>query len=193
MRKNSIFTRLVSLTVAFAIVLTIGGSVFAKRIRDITLGTAITVSVNNNSSDWYTFTPTHTGEYTLTASRLTKNVQSTGTIATSTNPTSANPSWTNRLQQIGSDERTTTLNLNAGTTYSFRVRSSGKPSRDYTFTLSANFATISFNGNGSTSTMDSVYPTLNQAYTLPACTMERDDYEFAGWATSATGDVVYAD
>ena len=85
MRKNSIFTRLVSLTVAFAIVLTIGGSVFAKRIRDITLGTAITVSVNNNSSDWYTFTPTHTGEYTLTASRLTKNVQSTGTIATATN------------------------------------------------------------------------------------------------------------
>jgi len=192
MRKNSIFTRLVSLTVAFAMVLTIGGSVFAKRIRDITLGTAITVSVTKNSKDWYTFTPTHTGEYTLTARRLT-NASSTGTIATSTNTTAKKPTWTDVLDEIGSSNATKTLTLIAGTTYGFRVRHGSDNERQYTFTLSANFATISFNGNGSTSTMDSVYPALNQAYTLPACTMTREDYEFAGWATSATGDVVYAD
>lgn len=192
MRKNSIFTRLVSLTVAFAMVLTIGGSVFAKRISDITLGTAITVSVTKNSKDWYTFTPTHTGEYTLTARRLT-NASSTGTIATSTNTTAKKPTWTDVLNNIGSSNATKTLTLIAGTTYGFRVRHGSDQERQYTFTLSANFATISFNGNGSTSTMDSVYPTLNQAYTLPACTMTREDYEFAGWATSATGDVVYAD
>ena len=55
------------------------------------------------------------------------------------------------------------------------------------------FNTISFDANGGQGSMDSVEVEPNSSVTLPECTFTRTGYEFAGWALSSTGVVVYSD
>ncbi|MBR1955421.1 MAG: InlB B-repeat-containing protein [Clostridia bacterium] len=66
-----------------------------------------------------------------------------------------------------------------------------------TVTLWANWETIdytlAFNANGGTGTMASQTELVGQNVTLPTNTFTRTGYTFAGWATSASGSVAYAD
>ena len=73
---------------------------------------------------------------------------------------------------------TTTLTLERGKTYVIYV------SQSYT---------ISFNSNGGNGNMASVEVEPNASVTLPKCTFTRTGYEFAGWALSPTGVVMYSD
>ena len=52
---------------------------------------------------------------------------------------------------------------------------------------------ISFNANGGQGNMDSVEVEPNSSVTLPECDFTRTGHEFAGWALSSTGTVVYSD
>jgi len=205
MKKNKALKRFISLIVAISMIFTLGLTVLAQNSGALTLGTSVdTTTVNSSSRYYYTFTPTVTGAYTLTAKRYNNSAGSGRiTIYTSVTGSSGYETFSGEVAtyNVTSTRNQTfpttgTLQLQAGTTYYFRVRSSnsyGTTNSRMTMTLNKNFATITFNGNGSTSTMDNFYPTLNTASSLPACTMTRDGYEFAGWATSAAGDVVYAD
>lgn len=55
--------------------------------------------------------------------------------------------------------------------------------------------TIAFNANGGGGTMSSIPMTYGESKNLPACTFtpKSSIYAFSGWATSASGAVVYAD
>ena len=55
--------------------------------------------------------------------------------------------------------------------------------------------TVAFNKNdaGATNAMAAVVWPFDAARQLPACTFGKDGYDFAGWATRADGEVVYAD
>ncbi|MBQ2710800.1 MAG: InlB B-repeat-containing protein [Clostridia bacterium] len=53
--------------------------------------------------------------------------------------------------------------------------------------------TLAFNSNGGTGTMASQTKLVGASVTLPENTFTRTGYTFAGWATSATGDVKYVD
>lgn len=196
MKKNNIFRRLISLTVTAAMVMTIGSSVFAANKGTLKLGQATTYSTKNkvsNVTDYYTYTPTVTGSYTLSALRTDGSNDGIVQVSTSSgfNTTIASIDGVNSP----TTPKTATFNLTSGQTYYFRAgrTKGGKSNCTYSMTLTKNFATISFYGNGSTSTMPVQNVPLNQAYTLPACTMTREGYLFAGWATSATGSKVYDD
>ena len=52
---------------------------------------------------------------------------------------------------------------------------------------------ISYDANGGDGEMASTACTYGTACLLPACTFTREGYSFAGWATSASGEVAYAD
>jgi len=52
--------------------------------------------------------------------------------------------------------------------------------------------TVTLQPNGGTGTMGDV-TTENGTLTLPKCTFTREGYTFAGWATSANGEVAFAD
>ena len=53
--------------------------------------------------------------------------------------------------------------------------------------------TITFNSNGGSGSMDEMLVTENVTTKLSACAFTRSGYAFAGWATSASGEVVYVD
>ena len=57
----------------------------------------------------------------------------------------------------------------------------------------ANTYTIKFNANGGSGTMSNLSMTYGTAKNLTANTFTRIGYEFKGWATSASGSVVYTD
>ena len=52
---------------------------------------------------------------------------------------------------------------------------------------------ITFDANGGQGVMDDFKVSIGTSGILPTCTFIRTGYEFAGWATSSTGVVVYAD
>ena len=52
---------------------------------------------------------------------------------------------------------------------------------------------ISFNANGGQGSMAILKVEPNDSVTLPSCTFTRTGYEFAGWALSSTGVVMYSD
>ncbi|TXK51847.1 InlB B-repeat-containing protein, partial [Lactococcus sp. dk322] len=52
---------------------------------------------------------------------------------------------------------------------------------------------VKFDNNGGKGTMDPMAMTYDQSKALTANTMTKDGYTFQGWATSATGAVVYKD
>ena len=62
-------------------------------------------------------------------------------------------------------------------------------------TITAYFVTItytvSFYANGGTGSMDAVSQKHGTSYTIPDCGFTNSGYYFVGWATSASGDVVY--
>jgi uncharacterized repeat protein (TIGR02543 family) len=53
--------------------------------------------------------------------------------------------------------------------------------------------TIEFDPNGATNEMAAVKTKVGATITLPACTLVRNDYAFAGWAKAADGSVAYKD
>ncbi len=57
----------------------------------------------------------------------------------------------------------------------------------------ANTYTVVFNANGGENAMDSLALTYDVAAQLTKCTLTRDGYTFAGWATSENGEVAYLD
>ncbi|MQW22488.1 InlB B-repeat-containing protein [Lactococcus sp. dk101] len=57
----------------------------------------------------------------------------------------------------------------------------------------ANSYNVKFDNNGGKGTMDPMAMTYDQSKALTANTMTKDGYTFQGWATSATGAVVYKD
>lgn len=198
MKKTGIFRRLLASAVAMSMIMTIGSSVFAATSASLDTDYNAT-KVTSSTSTFYSFTPTVSGPYRITASASTTH--GTGKTKTyarlrvydreSTQGTSLGNKSANNTNSIYLD-----INMTAGTTYYIRpygTSGSSNTSVSYTWHISKNFATISFDGNGSTSTMSSVNVSLNQPYTLPACTMTRTGYEFAGWATSATGSKEYDD
>ena len=57
----------------------------------------------------------------------------------------------------------------------------------------ANTNTLHFNANGGTGEMKNAYIRTDDSATLPRNLFEKKGYDFAGWAESAEGKVVYAD
>jgi uncharacterized repeat protein (TIGR02543 family) len=57
----------------------------------------------------------------------------------------------------------------------------------------ANENTLSFSSNGGSGTMNPLIVETHEEITLPAKTFSKTGYTFAGWATSGTGSVEYAD
>ena len=53
--------------------------------------------------------------------------------------------------------------------------------------------TITFNANGGTGSVASITEVAGTEITLPESTFTKEDYIFAGWATTADGDVSYSD
>ena len=53
--------------------------------------------------------------------------------------------------------------------------------------------TITFNSNGGMGSMSNMLCSYDTEYNLTANTFTRKNYKFLGWATSASGDVVYTD
>ena len=61
----------------------------------------------------------------------------------------------------------------------------------YTYYYVVNTYTVHFDPNGGTGSMDDQAFTYNVGQNLTANAFERQGYSFAGWATTATGSVVY--
>lgn len=53
--------------------------------------------------------------------------------------------------------------------------------------------TIFFDANGGEGTMASITEKIGTDVTLPTCTFTKEGYKFAGWSTTAEGDVEYTD
>ena len=206
MKKNNIFRRLVSLTVAIAMVMTIGTAVFAQNAGKLTLGQSYTQSNRNRSSRYYyTYTPSITGPYVLNARVANSNYKADIEVYTSVSGSSGDESFSGLIASFTVDTTSQQganydLNLTAGTTYYFRVRSNNiNYTTSVTLKLNANYetTTINFNKNSSqaSGSMSSVTVVRNQETTLPTCTFTRSGYTFLGWATSnsSTAPVVYED
>lgn len=76
-----------------------------------------------------------------------------------------------------------------------KVEADYKVTGDLTLTAkwNANTYTVKFNANGGSGTMTDQTFTYDVPQALTANTFTRDGYTFAGWATSADGNVTYAD
>ena len=146
--------------------------------------------VTSQSGAFYSFRPTVSGTYRINVGTSTNNGYARVGLYRQENTSStyrlANVTATNH------DPVYLDYAMTAGTTYYIRPYGASNSKTTYSWQINRT-VTISFDGNGSTSTMNSVTATLNAANTLPACTMTRTGFVFAGWATSATGDVEYAD
>ncbi|MBO5289417.1 MAG: InlB B-repeat-containing protein [Spirochaetales bacterium] len=76
-----------------------------------------------------------------------------------------------------------------------KIEADYKVTGDLTLTAewNANTYTVKFNANGGSGTMTEQAFTYDTKQALTANTFTRDGYTFAGWATSADGNVTYAD
>ena len=91
------------------------------------------------------------------------------------------------------DITTVTSSGQSMTLYFYSDRSVNYPGLDLTVTLVATY-TVSFNANGGTGdAMATQTFTYDAALALSPNAYERTGYSFAGWATTADGEVVYAD
>ncbi|GEM_PF-6800867 len=63
--------------------------------------------------------------------------------------------------------------------------------RSYTALWEANTNKIEFDDNGGTGTMAAISGRTDETVALPVCSFTRNGYQFAGWATSAGGKVVF--
>ena len=95
-------------------------------------------------------------------------------------------------------------NLSAGTGQHIVYKSNGSALNSNSFTVGSsdltltselvyNPYTVQFNANAGTGTMDSQAFTYGTAQALTANAFTRTGYTFAGWATTANGEVVYTD
>ena len=91
------------------------------------------------------------------------------------------------------DITTVTSSGQSMTLYFYSDRSVNYPGLDLTVTLVVTY-TVSFNANGGTGdAMATQTFTYDAALALSPNAYERTGYSFAGWATTADGEVVYAD
>ena len=113
---------------------------------------------------------TSTGTFTDNARCTTSNAQNQSWYTTSSNWNSTYPWDFTEVWEIDSRYN------------------NGYPSLRY-----FNMARLNFNSNGGQGVMTSLEVEPNTSVTLPTNTFTRTGYEFAGWALSSTGAVVYAD
>ena len=91
------------------------------------------------------------------------------------------------------DITTVTSSGQSMTLYFYSDKTKNYPGLDLTVTLVVTY-TVSFNANGGTGdAMATQTYTYDAALALSPNTYERTGYTFAGWATTADGEVVYAD
>lgn len=149
---------------------------------------------NATAVDSYTFKGNHSYApiaATSTSAGVTSPSSDTGIVARYyiSKPTKTGytfSSWTPSPSSV----TITSYSFGAGAMYS----SKGNPQCDFTATAkwTANTYTVKYYGNGATSgtTADSSH-TYDTSKKLTSNGYERKGYEFLGWATSSTGDVVY--
>lgn len=105
-------------------------------------------------------------------------------------------------EQVGTSGSTTTWDgaltgtFSTGTTYYYRAY--GKNAKDgaafvYGDVASFKLQKVVFNANGGTGTMSDQVVLYNTTTALTSNSFTRDGFGFEGWATSSSGDVVYAD
>lgn len=75
---------------------------------------------------------------------------------------------------------------------SVSIASGSTGNKTYTANWKANSYTIKFNSNGGSGTMSNLAMTYGTAKNLTSNSFTRTGYTFAGWATSASGNVVYS-
>ena len=85
----------------------------------------------------------------------------------------------------------TGLTGSGNTTVTIAKGSTGN--RSYTANWSSNAYSIHFNANGGSGTMANEAMTFDTSKPLTANAFTKNGYDFAGWATSANGNVVYSD
>lgn len=99
--------------------------------------------------------------------------------------------------QCSSDGTFSKDNTTGSTTnrvWAYEKSNGGSSYSDYTTSCTVpTEVTVTFNANGGTGEMSEQVVSYNTATALNACTFTREGYSFAGWATSATGEVVYTD
>ena len=204
MKKTGIFRRLLASAVAMSMIMAIGSSVFAQNSGALSPGRSVTTgNVNSSSRYYYTFTPSTTGTYAITAKLNSSSTYSGSgriTVYTGVSGGSGNESFSGQIANISvssttASQQVITQNLTANTTYYFRVRSTNTyASSNMVFSVDTATTTIEFHaGTGGSGTMDSITVPYGQQSTLPPCTFTRSNYAFSGWATSSGGQVVYQD
>ena len=80
-----------------------------------------------------------------------------------------------------------------GYSFSVTIPSGSTGIRDYTAHWTANTYTVHYNGNGGAGAMADSCFTYDESGNLRGNSFTKTGYVFAGWATSATGAVAYAD
>ena len=133
------------------------------------------------------YTITYNGNNGSTPSKLTYNIESTSTLASSSRTGYTFNGW---------KPSTTSGNWSSGTTYKSGTSVKGKYGN---VTLVAQWTafkyTVVFNKNSSnaTGTMSNQVFNYGTAQNLTANAFKNNGFKFAGWATSPTGNVAYTD
>lgn len=105
-------------------------------------------------------------------------------------------------EQVGTSGSTTTWDgaltgtFSTGTTYYYRAYGkNGKAGAAFVYGNVSSFTLqkVVFNANGGTGTMSDQVVLYNTTTALTSNSFTRDGFGFEGWATSSSGDVVYAD
>lgn len=173
---------------------------------------SVTISglVDGTSTISIKFTPSDTGNYNGVNKATAITINDTGTTDRTLTINPNGGTWNNT-------KNNSTYNLVPGATmnvpnptkdgYTFKgwsISDTSTKINGTTLTMGTKNATITaswerrsytvkFNANGGTGAMSDMSVYYNVTFTLPANTFTRTNYKFAGWATEASGKVVYKD
>ena len=178
------------------------------------LGSSSSTTVEYNPSASVTLTSTLTQNFYAISSRtvsITYNSNGGSSVSSTTgtqrwnqygntysNPTltisSTEPTRTGyNFQGWSTSSSATTVNYDPGDSYTFANAYNSSASITLYAVWEANTYTITYNGNGNTDgSMAASTKTYGVNLTLRSNTFTRTGYTFQGWATSASGSVVYA-
>ena len=93
-----------------------------------------------------------------------------------------------RIDRVVHENGSTTQTLNSDGMGNYYFNSNSGTITAYFVTITY---TVSFYANGGTGSMEAVTQEHDSSYTIPDCGFTNSGYYFAGWATSADGDVKY--
>lgn len=85
------------------------------------------------------------------------------------------------------------MSTTSGTPSSVTIAKGSTGNKGYAANWSSNAYSIHFNANGGSGTMANEAMMFDTSKALTANAFTKDGYDFAGWATSASGNVVYSD